>query len=142
MPEVSNDEAIALARAATSMTNNPPARAWRVRRLDRPGDNYYLVVFGEYHAAIAVAAVGVAHGEIRSWAKLSGDEPHLMVSEKDAVGRAGLAEGAHVELVWRPSRASRSPCYPLWEVRTEDKVVYVDQQGSLWPSLQSDCRGG
>ncbi len=142
MSDLSPEEAITRARAATGVQQAVPARAWRVRRLDRTNDSYYLVVFGEDDAAVAVAAVGAAQGEIRSSASLPGHGPHLNVSMQEAAKRAGLGDAAQTELVWQPSAASRSPFYPVWEVRTPDRVVYVDQQGSVWPDLHAAGPGG
>jgi hypothetical protein len=142
MAELSSENAIDSARAATGVDASVPARAWRVRRLDQPKDSYYLVVFGESRAAIALAAVGATRGEIQTWARLPGHGPHPTLEPNIAAERAGLAEGARAELVWEPCRASRSQLYPLWEISTAAKTVYVDQQGSVWPELVTSGPGG
>ena len=60
---------------------------------------------------------------------------------EDARARAGRA-GAAVRLVWRPSRASRSPLYPIWEVKAGSDLVYVDMTGRVWQDLEAGGRGG
>ena len=55
---LSAGDAAATARREIGLDDSVPGRAWLVRRLDRPGDAYYLVVFGDDNAAVAVAAVG------------------------------------------------------------------------------------
>jgi len=142
MAELSSDEAIVRARAAMGLDATVPARAWRIRRLDRAADAYYLVVFGEPAAAVAVTTVGAAHGEVRTSAQLPGVRPHLLLDAAQAVTLAGLGAGAQAELVWRPSQASRSPFYPLWEVRSATRGVYVDQQGVVWPALDMAGHAG
>ena len=135
MQAISPDDAIARARARTDVEAFVPAGAWRVRRLDRPGECYYLVVLGEDHAAVAVATVGAAQGEIQSWAKLPGQNPHAILKEREAIERAGVSEDVKAELVWKPCRATRSPFYPLWEIRTATTTLYVDQQGMVYSDL-------
>ena len=142
MPELSHDEAIARARIDLSLDIMVAARAWRVRRLDRPADAYYLVVFGEDNAAVAVAAVGVARGEIRNSALLPGRGPHLVTDDSQAITRAGADDDVQVELVWQPCRASRSPLYPFWQIRTPAGTLYVDQHGSVWQELAAAGPGG
>jgi hypothetical protein len=142
MPDIPPDEAIARARAALGRAAQEAARAWRTRRLDRPDEDYYLVNFGPDAATTAVATVDAASGEIRSTARLPGAGPHLTVEATQAVELAGLDASAATELVWRPCRASRSPLYPLWEVRTSTQTVYVDQQRRVWPALDLTGPGG
>jgi len=142
MAELAADEAIARARTEMGLDAAVPARAWRIRRLDRAADAYYLVVFGEPDAAVAVTTVGAASGEVRTSAHLPGVRPHLLIDAAQAVTLVGLGDSAQAELVWRPSRASRSPFYPLWEVRSATRRVYVDQQGVVWQALDMAGHAG
>jgi hypothetical protein len=142
MAELTSDEAIARARTAMGLDAAVPARAWRIRRLDRTVDVYYLVVFGAPDAAVAVTTVGAARGEVRTSAHLPGVRPHLLIDAAQAVTLAGLGARAHAELVWRPSHVSRSPFYPLWEVRNATTRVYVDQQGVVWQALDMAGHAG
>lgn len=143
MGEFSSQELIARARVGMNLDASVPVRAWRVRRLDRPGDDYELVVFGEDYAAVGVAVVGATRGDVWTWAALPGHGPHLELDGHEAAVRAGCSEASQTELVWQPCRASQSPLYPLWEVRgAGGKPVYVNQSGVVWPELTNEGRGG
>jgi len=126
---VDQAEAIARARQAIGIAPQTPGRAHRVRRLDKSGKTYYLVVFGEPGKTIAVAAVNGASGDIESWAKSPGAREHLEVDEAYARRLCRAPASASAELVWKPGRVSRSPLYPIWEVRSGRDVCYVDLQG-------------
>jgi hypothetical protein len=132
---MSQAAAIATARAATDLGDEVPARAWPVRRLDRPDESYYLVLFGDDDATVAVATVAADGGSVQSTATLRGETGHLTLDAARARALAGANEEAEVALVWRPSRASRSPFYPLWEVTGEARPVYVDHAGTVWDEL-------
>ena len=142
MPAISPEDAVCRARAKVNADANVPARAWLVRRLDRPDEFYYLVVLGEVHAAVAVVIVGADRGEIQNWATLPGQNPHLAIEEGEAIERAGLSPDVKAELVWKPCRSSYSPLYPLSEIRAATRTVYVDQQGGVWPNLVPGGPGG
>jgi hypothetical protein len=124
--------AISLARAHAGLDESVKGRAWRVRRLDRPDEAYYLVVLGEDAAAVAVATVSASTGDVGESARLSGRSQHLEVDASRARSLVGADEAAQAELVWRPGVASRSPLYPLWEVTGPAERIYVDQQGKVW----------
>jgi hypothetical protein len=142
MPAITAEQAIAIARAKIHADAAVPARAWQVRRLDRVGESYYLVVFGDEHSSTGVVAVGAAQGEIQTWASLPGQGPHLRLDSAAAIQRAGLADATSAQMVWKPCRATRSPLYPLWEIQGITKTVYLDQQGTLWSELPSAGPGG
>ena len=142
MSEVSEPEAIALARARLELSPTTVASASRVARIDSPGGTYYLIVLGDPGAALGVAAVDAASGEVTHWATLPGERPHVLLDRETAARRARPSSGRKPRLVWRSSPASRSPFYPLWEVDTGEKTVYVDQEGRVWPSLESSAGGG
>jgi hypothetical protein len=129
--ELSTTDAITRAGRAVGVAAGVPGRAWLVRRLDRPADAYYLVVFGEEDAAVGVATVSRSTGEVGSAARLSGRGPHLEIDAARARELAGAGEEARAELVWRPSTASKSPLYPVWEVELPAGSVYVDQGGAV-----------
>ena len=61
-------------------------------------------------------------------------EPWL-IKEQHAVEIAGCAQPCEARLVWKPSLATRSPFYPLWEVSTVSGRVWVDQSGRMWRKL-------
>jgi hypothetical protein len=141
MTEISVEEAIARARAEMGL-EPVVARGWRVRQLHQPDDAYYLVVFGQEQEAVAVATVSAKNGEVKTSARLSGRGPHLAVSAAQAITAAGADDDSPIELVWQPSRASRSPLYPLWAIETGKGTIYVDQQGLVWHELSAAGPGG
>ena len=142
MVELSANEAIARARKLLDIRSQVTARAFRTRRLDQPQGAYYLVLFGEDDATTAVATIDAVSGEAMSSAKLPGRGPHLCINQAQAIDLAGKGKDVHAEMVWKPSRATRSPLYPLWEVHDGTESVFVDQQGSLWQELdQVDSKG-
>ena len=133
--QVEQAEAVARARQTIGIDARATARAYRVRRLDRSGEFYYLVVFGGPGLTIAVAAVNGASGDIESWARSSGAREHLEVDEAQARRLCRATASASAELVWRPGRVSRSPLYPVWEVRAGREVCYIDQQGKKYSAI-------
>jgi hypothetical protein len=136
MPELSERKAIDSARQRLGLEPGARAHAFRVLRADLPGGVYHLIVFGEPNAALGVAAVDAATGEVTNWASLPGTGPHALLDAETAIRRAGFPARSHAELVWRSSRISRSPLYPFWQVSMDKKTVYVDQQGTIWPSVE------
>lgn len=142
MDELSADEAIDRARKSLDIPAQVTARAFRVRRLDRPQAGYYLVLFGEDDATIGVATLDAGSGEAMSSAQLPGRGPHISINQAQAVDLAGMGKDAHAEMVWKPCRATRSLLYPLWEIHDGTKTVFVDQQGTVWQELEEvDSRG-
>jgi len=91
---------------------------------------------------VGVAAVDVATGDVTTWATLPGTAPHTLIDAKTASRRARLCGKSRAKLVWSSSPGSRSTLYPLWQISTDEETVYVDQQGTVWPSLESPARGG
>lgn len=140
MTNVLPEDAIERARAALGLDPSVPAHARRVRRLDRPGTDYFLVTLGAETATVGIVTLDAYTGELQGSVSLPGVRGHFAVDEEQA--RAVAGGGASAELVWKPSAASLSPLYPVWEVRTEEGFVYVDQQGNVWTSLPEGGRGG
>lgn len=138
-----NDEwSIAAAREALGLGSGVGARAWLVRRFDRPGERYMLVVFGDEDASVGVAAVDADTGRVLAQATLPGAGAHTVIAEDEAVARAGAAAGAPAALVWAPSMASRSMFYPLWQVEGPAGAVFVDFSGTVWTDLGPGGPGG
>jgi len=142
MPDMPSELAIERAREAVGLAGEIPGRAAHVARLDRPGSGYYLVWFGAEDAAVAVAAVDPAGGEVLSHARLPGAGSHLVVTAEEAIRRAGETNAGTPLLVWRPCRASLSMLSPFWEVTTARGAVYVDQRGRVWRVLEAGGPGG
>ena len=136
------DEGISRVRSQLGIGSLTSARAWRIRRVDYPGEAYYLVVFGEVKAAIGVAAVDAIRGEVMNSAVLPGKRPHFAIDAKTAVQLSGFPIDAHVELIWKPCRASLSPLYPIWQVSSKDKTLYIDQQGGYMAGIGTSWSWG
>ena len=132
MPSLSKEAAILTAREALATTDLADARV--VERFDRPGQVYYLVLFGGAQATSAIAAVDAQSGSLMGAARLSGSGPHLQIEREQATRLSSLSE-PHARLVWQPCRASLSPLYPLWQITGTNGEAFVDQQGKCWPSL-------
>jgi len=139
---VSRDTAIERARAALGLDVRVPASAHYVERMDCPGTSYYLVGFGDENHALGVAVVDDSTGEVSSYASVGGTRPHLPVSAARASELSGAPPIDLPRLVWRPCRASQSMLSPIWEIRTADGVVFVDQQSRIWTRLEPAAPGG
>jgi hypothetical protein len=140
MPGLPLEYAVKRARAALGLDPLVPAHAHHVRRLDRPGADYFLVTLGAETATVGIVTLDARTGELQGSASLPGLHGHFAVDEEQA--RAAAGGGTSAELVWCPSAASLSPLYPVWEVQTGEGLVYVDQQGNVWTSLPEAGRGG
>jgi hypothetical protein len=138
-PDGAKAEAIARARERLELSDGTPARAFLVSRRDPSRGAYYLVVLGDPSAALGLAVVDASSGEVTQWATLPGSAPHPLLDREAAIRRTGASSARRAQLVWRSSRASRSPLYPLWEIDTGDEVVYVDHAGQVWSSLEPDA---
>ena len=120
-------------------------RAWRVERLDRPGEAYFLVVFGNEQRSLGVATVDAASAVVDSSARLDGRGVHRVLdagAAAAAVSGSDAATATPPRLVWRSCPASRSPLYPLWEVGTNSTPLFVDQRGRIWSSLDDGAHRG
>lgn len=135
MSRISKRTCISDSRLILGLDTCVPARIFRVYRLDRADEDYYLVIFGEIQASVGVAAVDIMTGGILIFAKLPGTEEHLSVDSEKALRITNAPEGARARLVWKPFKGSRSPLYPAWEISYNETLTYIDQQGSTWDSL-------
>jgi hypothetical protein len=142
MAEIAPKEAIQRARQALGLSPSVTGEALRVDRLDRPATAYYLVLLTPDERQRHIAVVDARTGALDQHAALTGSAAHLTVSMKEALAAVGLGADASARLVWRPSRASRSPLYPVWEISSESDRRYVDQQGQVWDVLPPTGRGG
>ena len=122
------------ARTRLGLNDSVPARVYRVRRLDAPAEAYHLIIFGPTGGTVGAATIHATTGALQNSARLPGTQEQLEVDANEAKSIAGLGDDASAELVWAPSRASRSPFLPLWEVRgANDTIRYVDQQRRIVP---------
>src|SRR5215212_980642 len=139
---ISPQKAIATARREMGVGSCVAAQALRVSRINGDAEDYYLILFGPSSGTTAVATIGAESYRMQSSAKLGGLCPHLSISAQEA---EDIVQSAHpiedpswrVAAVWKPSPASQSPFYPLWQVSSRDMIYYVDQQGKIWTELDS-----
>ena len=132
---MASDEAIERLRTAIHADPSVPGRAWRVFEPEGERELYLLVELGLPDAVVAVGTVDTNTGALSSHAELGGAGPHLSLTADDARRAAGLRPDADARLVWRPSRQSASPLYPLWQVTDGVSTAYVDMTGAVTPRL-------
>ena len=130
---ISEERAIRVA-ADAAQVSDLPAAAHLVGRLDGQHP-YFLVHFGEPGGRGAAVMVDAMDGSVMARAAVEGIEEPWLIKEERAVEIAGCAQPVVARLVWKPSRATRSPFYPLWEVSTASGSVWVDQSGRMWREL-------
>jgi hypothetical protein len=130
---ISEELAISVAADAAQVPGLPAA-AHLVERLDGQHP-YFLVHFGEPGGRGAAVMVDAMDGSVMARAAVERVEQPWLIKEERAVEIAGCAQLAEARLVWKPSRATRSPFYPLWEVSTASGRVWVDQSGKMWREL-------
>ena len=142
MTKLTPDAALERARAELDLKPPVEGKAWPVHPASGEGVSYFLVLLGDPGAPIAAVAVDSTSGDVISSARLSGSLPHLSIAADEAVRRTGMPEGSATRLVWEPSRQTRSPLYPVWEVRNGSERAYVDQRGLTWRRLGPSRPGG
>ncbi len=124
--------AVALARATVGVDESVPATTFPVRRLDRD-TTYVLVQIGRLHEPGWSVAVDVDRHEVMTWAANASGESTVPTQRPP-----DLSSG-EAEWVWRPSRSSASPLYPLLRVSTDDGERFIDLAGVVSTTL-SDGR--
>jgi hypothetical protein len=127
-------QAEAVAMAVVRQKGATAVEAHLVERLDA-GNPYFLVLFGKAGSEGAIVAVDAVDGMITSSAQLERVESPFLLPKERAVELAGCPRLLQARLVWVPSRATRSPFYPLWELTCESGRVYVDRGGKVWQTL-------
>ena len=139
-------KAVAIARRTLAIKADQPARTWEVLRLNAEKPRYLLMVFGPPGGVTGIAAIDPASGEVLESARLPGSHAHTLMSADEAARRAGVNPVTDTQLVWEPTPASRSPFYPLWQIRQGPNVLWVDAvRGDVHRTLRQDDgkhRGG
>ncbi|HUI43585.1 MAG TPA: hypothetical protein VL523_16610 [Terriglobia bacterium] len=130
---ISEARAIRVAAEAAQVAGLPAA-AHFVERLDGQHP-YFLVHFGEPGGRGAAVMVDARDGSVMARAAAERVEQPWLMKQERAAEIAGCAQPVEARLVWKPSRATRSPFYPLWEVSTASGRVWVDQSGRVWREL-------
>jgi hypothetical protein len=126
---ISKEQAIKVA-AAGAQTLGLPAAAHLVERLDGQHP-YFLVHFGEPRGPGAAVMVDAVDGSVMARVAVECVERPWLMEEERAAEIAGCAPPWKARLVWKPSQATRSPFYPLWEVASATGRVWVDQSGRV-----------
>jgi hypothetical protein len=134
-------KAILISRIFFDLQESVLASVLRVKNLRNRNQDYFLVIFGEKNATVAVAAVGCEKGEIKVSARLSGNLPHLNISKEKALELCKANENVPIEMVWAPGALSRSPLYPIWKVNLTSGVKYVNQEGEISDQLDNGMAG-
>jgi hypothetical protein len=129
------EEAVSRVRESLSAPETQDGDAYLVKRLDRIGAAYYIVLLGHH-----IACIDAASGELLLSAEV--DNPVSLLPVDDAKAFAEFEAGAGAELVWKPCAASQSMFYPIWAVSNEAETKYVDQGGGVWPELEPKRPGG
>jgi hypothetical protein len=130
---ISEERAIRVA-ADAGQVGGLPAVAHLVERLDGQHP-YFLVHLGELGGRGAAVMVDAMDGSVMAHAAVERVEEPWLIKGERAVEIAGCGRPGEARLVWKPSRATRSPFYPLWEVSTGSEKVWVDQSGKVWREL-------
>jgi hypothetical protein len=125
-------EATARARILASAADASILATDLVERLDN-GNPYFLVTVAELTGGGGiVVAIDAITGEVISSARLEHVERHRLPGRREAIAHAAYPDDAEARRVWAPSRASRSPFYPLWELKAGTSCAYVDVSGKVW----------
>ncbi len=126
-------EAVASALASAGLAGAEATEPALVERLDG-GDPYFLVTMRTASGAGGMAIVDALTAEVTGSARLVEVARHALPNWAQAVALAGCPADAGARLVWRPSRATRSPFYPLCELTWDTGRAFVDMQGGVWAS--------
>ena len=111
-----------------------------VERLDG-GAPYFLVGLGKPDSTGVVSIVNALTGEVMSSASLQRIDRHRLLDRDEAIRSAAFPGDAQARRVLVPSRATRSPFYPLWELTAGARRAYVDTNGKVWDAPGLEHRG-
>jgi hypothetical protein len=131
---ITEERTKALAAEVAQAQGNTPMATHFVERLDT-GNPYFLVILGEPGSSGAIVTVDAVSGTIASSAQLERIKDPWLPDEARAAELAECKLSSKSRLVWRPSRASLSPFYPLWELTCESGLVFIDYSGKVWRTL-------
>lgn len=133
--------AVSNARMFLKLPESISSFSYRVTNLLNPGEDYFLVVFGNKDTSEAVAAVDSKNGEIKSYAFFSGKNKHIGISKEKALNLVNADPSAKIEMAWMPSLLSHSQLYPFWKIFFNGKTKYVNLQGTVSDEIMSGMRG-
>jgi hypothetical protein len=123
-----------------------PGTPLLVRRLDIPGQYYYLVPLEDQRGILLVVQVDGTTGAMSSAAVMPAPVPRLVMTPEEArdlvSDRLGKRVAGKPELVWQPCHESASPLQPLYSVPIENGDAFVGIDGSVYPGLTPFGKGG
>lgn len=122
-------EAIESVRKFFNLESTITGSAIRVINLQNKGNDYFLVIFGDDKASVAVAAIESKNAALKTWARLPGTTIHLTINKEKALELCHSNKNVLVEMVWEPGTLSRSQLYPIWKIYNFPAIKYVNQQG-------------
>jgi hypothetical protein len=131
----SGGEAVVRALEWMGLPPTHSAAVHRVHRLDAPSSAYYLVQAGD-----RLVSLDEKTGEVLSSAR--GLRTSVVLEPTAALACGGLGSTTQIRLVWKPCAATLSMLDPVWEIRTDEHIVYVDQRGRHWETLPLKQPGG
>jgi hypothetical protein len=137
---ITPSEAAARASAHASVAGAAALTPDLVERLDGRAPDV-LVTLATDTGAGAVVVVNALTGEAMSSASLDRIDRHRLPDRDEAIRSAAFPGDAQARRVWMPSRATRSPFYPLWELTAGARRPYVDTNGKVWDAPGIDHRG-
>jgi hypothetical protein len=123
-----------------------PGDPVRVRRLDSPDQDYFLVPWVADEGTLLVAHLNAASGEVAGFASASRPGPPVMIDPGRA--RTVAEERLHhtvsreSEIVWQPCQESASPFLPFYRFESAAGAVYVRADGTVFYALTPFGKGG
>jgi hypothetical protein len=124
-------EAIDLSREYFKLNKSVRAAVFKVINLLNENSSYFLIIFGEENASVAIAAVNIRSGEIKNSARLTGQVPHLTINKEKAIELTASPKNSRTEMIWKPGRLTKSQLYPVWKIHSPTGIVYINQSGVI-----------
>jgi hypothetical protein len=123
-----------------------PGTPLLVRRLDVPGQYYYLVPLEDERGILLVVQVDGTSGAMSSAAVMPAPIPRLVMTPEEArdlvSDRLGKRVTGEPQLVWQPCHESASSLQPLYYVQIESGDAFVGANGSVYRNLTPFGKGG
>jgi hypothetical protein len=135
MDEINKNIQLLLSRESGSDVGTSDFTVQLVSRPDT-SDFYYLVIL----KADSGPVKGFILGPDLSIRQSAGMDQVPDLSKPPRVAELEKNTGTQVRLIWMPCEISFSPFYPFWEVRSDEKKVYVDLDNRFF--LQAGSKRG
>ncbi len=141
MTSITAEEAANIAQKAAQINYSEKTQSWLVQRLDKEGNNYYLIVCFKNNKPSFIATINATTGALMSSAPLTNNAIPITIDKSEALHRTNSPNNAQIDLVWSPSKISLSSLYPFWRVITPQGICYIDQQGKKWDKVEPAAPG-